>query len=172
MRQFDLNTYLRLKEEGKEPRIVTRDGHSARIVCTDMKVGSYPVLALFTDSHDEEETLNCTASGRFYLSDEHKFDLFFADLDPEPTYRPYKDVEECFKDVVKHGGWIKNTSGQYLHVLAVTSGAITYSDSISFPFERACRYWVWADDNSPVGAREGEGTPTILELEDGRTIEV
>lgn len=159
MRPFDLNTYLRLKEEGKEPKIVTRDGRKVRIICTDIKsCDQFVVGALVMEKIGVERGISYNAEGQSYKSAELKdasSDLFFADLNPEPTYRPYKDADECFKDVVKHGGWIKNTSGQYLHILAVTSNATTYSDNISFPFERACRYWVWADDNSPVGAKEG-----------------
>ena len=170
MKQFDLNTYLRLKEEGKDPRIETRDGQSARIICTNRKGQNGCIVALIY--HDEKETMwSFYEDGRYSRDMEGSLDLFFADLDPEPKYRPYKDAEECLKDVVKHGGWVKNTSGQYLHVLAVTSNAMTYADNVSFPFERACRYWVWADDNSPVGAKDGE-VNRVLELEDGRRIEV
>ena len=41
MKQFNLTEYL----ENPELKVVTRDGHPARIVCTDAK-GRYPVVAL------------------------------------------------------------------------------------------------------------------------------
>ena len=32
-------------------------------------------------------------------------------IKPEPTYRPFKDAEECFKEMLKHKpfGWVKST---------------------------------------------------------------
>lgn len=163
MKQFNLEEYLRLKKEGKEPKIVTMDGHSARIVCTDMKLEDYPVLALFIDSHDEEETLNCTASGRFYLSDEHKFDLFFADLNPEPTYRPYKDMEECFKDVIKHGGWVKDKHAirnvsqiTFKEPQGLVDDIVQIRGCNGRTYKEFLKDFTYADDGSPCGVKEDE----------------
>ena len=35
---------------------------------------------------------------------------------PEPKYRPFKDVEECWQEMQKHKpfGWIKASHGQFL----------------------------------------------------------
>lgn len=73
---------------------------------------------------------------------------------PEPKYRPYANAEECYKDVVKHGGWVKNTSGQYINVIAVFERSMAYADNISLRYEKACSHWVWADDATPCGVLE------------------
>lgn len=150
MKPFDLEEYNRLVAEGKTPKIVTRKGDSARIICTD-KDGDYAVVAL-VKSGDKEIVTTCTSKGRYY-DFKTDYDLYFAD--PEPTYRPYKDEDECFEDVIKHGGWIRNHSGQYLFVYAVADGTMTFGDYRQFPFERACKMWVWADDRTPCGVKEG-----------------
>lgn len=35
---------------------------------------------------------------------------------PEPTYRPFKDKEECWQEMLKHQpfGWLKASHGQFL----------------------------------------------------------
>lgn len=73
---------------------------------------------------------------------------------PKPKYRPFKDASEAFAEVKKHGGWIKNTSCQYLHILAIGESSFIYVDNVSFPYDRAYRYWVWADDGTPCGIKE------------------
>lgn len=42
MKRFNLEEYLK----NPNRKIITRDNHSARVVCTDQKGGNYPVIAL------------------------------------------------------------------------------------------------------------------------------
>ena len=39
-------------------------------------------------------------------------------IKPEPTYRPFKDAEECWTEMLKHQpfGWVKNKESQALFV--------------------------------------------------------
>lgn len=39
----------------------------------------------------------------------------------EPKYRPFKNQEECWNEMLKHQlfGWIKDREGQYRHVMSV-----------------------------------------------------
>ena len=82
MKQFNLQEYLAHPER----RLVTRDGRETRIVCTDMKGTSMPILGLVKEPEKfEEKVISYTPEGRAaYLTKD--FDLFFA-----PT---------------KHDGWI------------------------------------------------------------------
>lgn len=147
MKQFNLDEYL------KDPsqKVVTRDGRSVRIICTDAFSDDYPVVALIMMSTYEYSS-SFTKDGKYHKSMGNDEDLFFADK--EPTYRPYANANECFKDVIKHGGWVKNTAGQYLHILAVRENSMVYADNIPFPYERAYRNWVWADDGTPCGVKQ------------------
>ena len=50
----------------------------------------------------------------------------------EPTYRPFKDKEECWNEMQKHQpfGWVKNVCGSYLFVYLVSiNGYVIVNDS-------------------------------------------
>ena len=85
MKQFDLQEYLAHPER----KVVTRDGRETRIICTDMKGTSMPILGLVKKPEAFEEKIICyTPEGRAaYLS--RDLDIFFAE-----------------EDARKHEGWI------------------------------------------------------------------
>lgn len=93
MKQFNLEEYLK----NPNKKVVTRDGRSVRIICTDrVSEQGYPLLALvMTDGNECVWTYN--TYGEFYTSNtNHALDLFFA---PE-----------------KHEGWVniyKHNDGHY-----------------------------------------------------------
>lgn len=76
MEQFSLAEYL------KNPTrpIVTRDGRSVRIICTDKADRDFPVVALITTNQKSEEVFLYTKNGkqRFNPESDLPFDLFFA----------------------------------------------------------------------------------------------
>ena len=75
MKQFDLKEYL----ANPSRKLVTRDGRKARIICTDMKNTSYPIVALITDKKVGEFCIEYTSDGKFRdLNIEYTLDLFFA----------------------------------------------------------------------------------------------
>ena len=75
MKQFNLQEYL------KNPnlKVVTRDGRSVRIVCTNRLDENYPVLAL-VNNEDSEQCHSYTTFGKLYAypNRDTEFDLFFA----------------------------------------------------------------------------------------------
>lgn len=152
MKQFNLDEYNRLKAEGKEPKIVTRDGYPVSIVRTDLRNIPFPVLAIV---HKEvcDMVMTYTTKGGVDYSyvDKNEQDIFFADS--EPTYRPYKDAEECFKDTIKHGGWIISGGDQYRFITVIkyrsNHNIVKFTDSI-MTFEDLMKA-VWADDGSVCG---------------------
>lgn len=151
MRQFDLDEYLKDTTQ----KVVTRDGRSARIVCTDYIKRNYPVLALVS-SDGEEFAYSFSTGGEFSLDHTDDIDLFFADK--EPSYRPYANAEECFKDVVKHGGWVISGGNQYRQITGIGYGC--NNDIVNM---NGCNWMkfgelleaIWADDGSPCGVKEG-----------------
>lgn len=87
MKQFNLDEYL----ANPSKKVVTRDGRSVRIICTDrVSEKGYPLLALvMTDGHEFVHTFN--TYGEFYTSDtNHAFDLFFASEKREGWVNIYK----------------------------------------------------------------------------------
>lgn len=77
MRQFSLEEYIRHPDR----KVVTRDGRSVRIICTDKKSSGYPIVALL--EYSDENTSNKEAvifyneKGKINLCN-NNVDLFFA----------------------------------------------------------------------------------------------
>lgn len=76
MKQFNLQAFL------KNPTrpIVTRDGHAARIICTDRICKTHPILALLfeDEDRDREVVYQYTSQGEYYPNASSPHDLFFA----------------------------------------------------------------------------------------------
>ena len=73
MEQFSLEKYL----ENPNRKVVTRDGRSVRIICTDAK-GDFPVVALVEIYNGAENVFRLEENGHFYYDTEDSRDLFFA----------------------------------------------------------------------------------------------
>ena len=58
------------------------------------------------------------------VDEEHLFrpDMYDYRVKPEPKYRPFKDADECWQEMLKHEpfGWIK-CRGCYFNIVAVTN---------------------------------------------------
>lgn len=60
-------------------KVATREGAKARIICFDAKDPIYPIIALITDSDDDEQVEFFTLNGEFLEEDEESgYDLFMA----------------------------------------------------------------------------------------------
>ena len=75
MKQFNLEEYL----TNPNKKVITRDGRSARIVCTNRLDKNYPVLALVR-IEDYEMCYSYTTFGKLYTNQNicRELDLFFA----------------------------------------------------------------------------------------------
>ena len=75
MEQFSLEKYL----NNPNRKVVTRDGRSVRIICTDRLDENYPVIALVNDE-DYEVCHSYTTFGKLYTNQatDCELDLFFA----------------------------------------------------------------------------------------------
>ena len=73
MKQFNLQEYLK----NPTKKVITRDGRSARIICTDAK-GNFPIIALVKTYNGSETVLRLKENGRFYNDTENSSDLLFA----------------------------------------------------------------------------------------------
>ena len=85
MKQFNLEEYL----ENPDRRIITKDGRSVRIICTDAK-GNFPIIALVKTYNGSETVLRLKENGRFYNDTEISSDLFFAPIKKEGWVNMYK----------------------------------------------------------------------------------
>lgn len=73
MKQFDLQEYLK----NPKRKIVTRDGRSARVVCTDRKSDKFPIVVLIEGIY-QENICKCTKDGLCSYDIEGPCDLFFV----------------------------------------------------------------------------------------------
>ena len=85
MKQFNLEEYL----ENPDRRIITKDGRSVRIICTDAK-GNFPIIALVKTYNGSETVLRLKENGRFYNDTENSIDLFFAPIKKDGLVNMYK----------------------------------------------------------------------------------
>lgn len=85
MKQFSLDEYF------KNPTrpIVTRDGRSVRIVCTDGRYENYPIIALVEDEDGKKDVETYTIEGSSIDGYEHPCDLFFASEKKEGWIKVY-----------------------------------------------------------------------------------
>ena len=86
MKQFSLNEYL----SNPSRKVVTRDGHSVRIVCTDA-MSTHPVVALVRYDNDEDIE-SYSSDGKWSNKPESALDLFFAPEKKEGWVSLYRNV--------------------------------------------------------------------------------
>lgn len=90
MKQFDLQEYL--KNPNRE--IVTRDGRSVRIICTDRKSNNLPIVGL-VNGGQKENIRGYTKDGEYSPGNESLCDLFFAPKKKEGWIKVYYGKSRC-----------------------------------------------------------------------------
>ena len=80
MKEFNLTEYLKNPSQ----KVVTRDGRSVRIVCSDLKQ-DFPIVALIYDEEKQKENIECFfENGEYLFFDvDSPLDLFFAPVKKE-----------------------------------------------------------------------------------------
>ena len=89
-------------------------------------------------------------------------DSIFYRIKPETTYRPFKDAEECLKEMLKHKpfGWLKSkeaTEDVYFTITGLTNdthGAMLNSSG-GWSFSGLFDYYTFAD-GTPFGVKVEE----------------
>ena len=92
MKQFNLEEYLK----NPSRKVVTRDGRSARIVCTDRVLGAFRVLALVMEKSGFENSYTYKTNGQNYENGISDQDLFFASQSHEGWINIYKTRGYCY----------------------------------------------------------------------------
>lgn len=81
-------------------------------------------------------------------------------IKPEPKYRPFKDVEECWTEMQKHQpfGWIKGKEGEHRSLITsiITDEEEVYINGISgFVLDEIMEHYTFAD-GLPFGVKVEE----------------
>ena len=88
MKAFSLEEYLK----NPNRKVVTRNGRSARIICTDAK-GNYPIVVLIEEG-GYDNALSYTKDGKLYVGETNDYDLFFATEKHEGWVNVYRDFDD------------------------------------------------------------------------------
>ena len=75
-------------------------------------------------------------------------------IKPEPKYRPFKNQEECWKEMQKHQpfGWVKGKDGEGLYLIHGINNSIVTTDDID-SFKDAMHIYEFKD-GTPFGIKE------------------
>lgn len=105
-------------------------------------------------------------SGDWEDIDEITVDYFLSHhldyrIKPEPTYRPFKNAEECWKEMQKHQpfGWVKSINNidpeVFIYCEAITKidGVLTSMDEVPFSYDNMYKNYTFAD-GTPFGMKE------------------
>ena len=80
-------------------------------------------------------------------------------IKPEPTYRPFKDAEECWNEMQKHQpfGWIKSkddsTINKFMFIDSLQNNAANICTSCDFSYNKLAECYIFAD-GTPFGIKE------------------
>ena len=89
MEQFNLEKYL----ENPSRKVVTRDGKSVRIICTDRRDLNFPIVALIEKDSGGEVIYAHTKNGIYCNTCPTTYDLFFAPEKHEGYVSIYRGVK-------------------------------------------------------------------------------
>ncbi len=119
-----------------------------------------PILKAFSEGKEIEGIYKGTKSPWFKVEE-----MFFDKgtifrIKPEPTYRPFKDAEECWAEMQKHQpfGWVKhNKDGDRSLITTVIGGKgkVCFDESNEWCFDRIMEYYTFAD-GVPFGVKVEE----------------
>ena len=86
--------------------------------------------------------------------------VFEYRIKPEPKYRPFKDADECWNEMLKHQpfGWLKDKSSDDYYVLLtyIDGNNIGLNGNNGWDFVEVMTGYTFADDQ-PFGIKESEG---------------
>lgn len=80
-------------------------------------------------------------------------------IKPEPKYRPFANVEECWTEMKKHQpfGWVKmkGTESKYYMLKCIASRVVIGLDETPFSYKKVFEDYVFAD-GTPFGVKVEE----------------
>lgn len=80
-------------------------------------------------------------------------------IKPETTYRPFKDAEECWAEMLEHQpfGWVKmkGTESKYYMLKCIASRVVIGLDETPFSYKKVFEDYVFAD-GTPFGVKVEE----------------
>ena len=115
---------------------------------------------------DSDEWIDIVGGDNVDFEDLTEFNVAYR-IKPEPKYRPFKNVEECWNEMKKHQpfGWLKDKDSELRNIQALTEKMSTIADGVYLRginlingwhvFEEAVKEYTFAD-GTPFGIVEEE----------------
>ena len=78
-------------------------------------------------------------------------------IKPEPKYRPFKNDDECWQEMLKHQpfGWVKGKYSKVLyHIESIASDRVVYAFGNHMSFDFIVKNYEFVD-GTPLGIKEG-----------------
>ena len=118
-----------------------------------------PVIKAFSEGKEIEGLYKGTKSPWFKIKDMDFNEGIIFRIKPEPKYRPFKDAEECWQEMLKHQpfGWIKGKEDEY-HTFITTvdnNDEMSLSGNSGWSFLGIMNNYTFAD-GTPFGMKEEE----------------
>ena len=117
-----------------------------------------PIIQAFSEGKDVE-----TKTGSGWISIEN---MSFAGnpdsyrIKPEPKYRPFRDSEECWQEMLKHQpfGWLKDKNDGHLTLITVVDNdkMMALNGRVGWDFWGMMNNYVFAD-GTPFGVKIEKG---------------
>ena len=119
-----------------------------------------PIIKAFSEGKVIESRCIKGDTSLWYDDEDPSFDDDFEyRVKPESKYRPFKDTEECWNEMLKHNpfGWVKGCDGSKFTIETIASidSSIFVSDEGSFYFGEMFEKFKFAD-GIPFGVKEEE----------------
>ena len=110
-----------------------------------------PIIQAFAEGKAIESRCIKGDKSLWYDDEDPSFD---DDLEyrikPEPTYRPFKDAEECWQEMQKHQpfGWVKlkDTESGYYMLKGIASQVVIGFNETPFSYKKVFEDYTFADE--------------------------
>ena len=114
-----------------------------------------PVLQAFADGKTIESRCIKGDKSLWYDDEDPSFDNDFEyRIKPEPTYRPFKDEEECWLEMQKHQpfGWLKSKKDGYYSFITMLNYRFRLNGYDGWRFDDVIKRFTFAD-GTPFGVK-------------------
>lgn len=105
-----------------------------------------PIIKAFSEGKEIEGLYKGTKSPWFKIKDMHFNEGIIFRIKPEPKYRPFKDAEECWQEMLKHQpfGWVVGRRDGVMYLIRSLEYVSVYT-SIQYSFKDAFDKLAFAD---------------------------
>lgn len=116
-----------------------------------------PIIQAFAEGKEIEGLYKGTKSPWFKIKDMDFNGGIIFRIKPEPKYRPFANVEECWQEMLNHQpfGWVKmkDTESGYYILKGITNQVVIGLNETPFSYKKVFEDYTFAD-GTPFGILE------------------